>query len=395
MKTVSMTKLKGLALSTSALVLSAGASMGAQVFATDLIVQGSACVGIDCSSSESFGFDTLRLKENNLRLHFLDTSSSASFPSNDWRITINDSSNGGANYFAVEDATAGRIPFRIEAGAPVNALYVEADGDVGIKTANPVVDLHIVEGNTPTMRLEQDGSDGFTPQTWDVAGNEANFFIRDVTNGSKLSFRIRPGAPESSIDIASDGDVGVGTSSPDAPLHVRRTNGTAQLHVEDASSVSGNKTLLQLTNNAGRPRIQMTNSGNGGPAAGDWSISAGDTFVIQDRTTASNVFVMDGAGNLTITGSLITTGGGGACTVADPCDRVFDPEVYTVPSIQEHAALMWENKYLPAVGPTGPDYPINMTEKMLRMLNELEHAHIYIAQLEERVVDLEKAIVTE
>jgi hypothetical protein len=62
----------------------------AQVFATDVIVQGSMCVGIDCATSESFGFDTQRFKENNLRIHFNDTSASASFPSNDWRITIND-----------------------------------------------------------------------------------------------------------------------------------------------------------------------------------------------------------------------------------------------------------------------------------------------------------------
>ncbi len=190
----------------------------------DVIIQYSQCVGMDCVNGENFGFDTVRLKENNLRIHFQDTSSSASFPSNDWRIVANDSSSGGANYLAIEDSTAGRIPFRVEAGAPANTLYVEADGDVGIKTANPVVDVHVVEGNTPTMRLEQDGSDGFTAQTWDVAGNEANFFIRDATNGSRLVFRIRPGAPESSIDIAGDGDVGVGTSSPAADLHVRRTD---------------------------------------------------------------------------------------------------------------------------------------------------------------------------
>ena len=56
------------------------------VIRDDLIVDGSACVGFDCVNGESFGFDTMRLKENNLRLHFQDTSSSASFPSNDWRI---------------------------------------------------------------------------------------------------------------------------------------------------------------------------------------------------------------------------------------------------------------------------------------------------------------------
>jgi hypothetical protein len=34
----------------------------------DVIVQGSLCVGLDCVNNESFGFDTIRLKENNTRL---------------------------------------------------------------------------------------------------------------------------------------------------------------------------------------------------------------------------------------------------------------------------------------------------------------------------------------
>ena len=185
-----------------------------QVFLDDVIVDGSICIGLDCVNGESFGFDTQRLKENNLRIHFDDTSSSASFPSNDWRITINDSSNGGASYFAVEDATAGRIPFRIIAGAPANSLYVDAQGDVGMGTANPVVEVHVTDGDSPTLRLEQNGSSGFTSQTWDIAGNETNFFVRDVTNGSLLPFRIRPGAPSNSIYVDPEGDIGLGTANP-------------------------------------------------------------------------------------------------------------------------------------------------------------------------------------
>lgn len=72
----------------------------------DVIISFSLCVGNDCVSGESFGFDTFRLKENNLRLHFQDTSNSASFPTNDWRIVANDSTNGGASYLAFEDSTA-------------------------------------------------------------------------------------------------------------------------------------------------------------------------------------------------------------------------------------------------------------------------------------------------
>jgi hypothetical protein len=210
-----------------------------QVILDDLIVDGSICAGMDCVNGESFGFDTIRLKENNLRIRFVDTSSTSSFPSRDWQITVNDSANGGANKFSIDDIDGGRTPFTIEAGAPSHSLYVDDGGRVGFGTSTPVVDLHVKSGNTPTLRLEQDGSSGFTPQTWDVAGNEANFFLRDATNGSTLPFRIRPGAPTSSIDIASDGDVGLGTDSPAASLHVAQAGDAEGIYLKSDSATDG------------------------------------------------------------------------------------------------------------------------------------------------------------
>jgi hypothetical protein len=65
-------------------------------------------------------------------------------------------------------------------------------------------------GNTPTLRLEQDDSYGWVPQTWDIAGNENSFFILDVTNGLTVPFRIRPGAATGSIEIQADSDVKIG-----------------------------------------------------------------------------------------------------------------------------------------------------------------------------------------
>ena len=191
----------------------------------DLIVGGSACIGFDCVNGESFGFDTIRLKENNLRIKFVDTSTSASFPTNDWQLTANDSSNGGANKFSIDDIDAGRTPFTIEAGAPSHSLYVDGGGQIGLGTSTPVVEMHMVDGNTPTMRLEQDGSSGFSQQTWDVAGNETNFFIRDASNGSKLPFRIFPNAPSDALTIeGSTGDIGLGTKDPKANLDVRSSD---------------------------------------------------------------------------------------------------------------------------------------------------------------------------
>ena len=215
-------------------------------------MDGSICVGTDCNNGESFGFDTIRLKENNLRIKFQDTSTTASFPSRDWQITANESENGGANKFSIDDIDGARTPFTIEAGAPSHSLYVDDGGRIGLGTSTPVVELHNKDGDTPTMRLEQDGTSGFTPQTWDVAGNETNFFIRDVTNGSTQPFKIFPDAPTNALTIeGTTGDIGLGTSSPEQDLHVFSSDGAGQVLIQEANGTTIDRPLLYLSNNGG------------------------------------------------------------------------------------------------------------------------------------------------
>jgi hypothetical protein len=73
----------------------------------DLIVVGSNCVGQDCVNNENLGFDTLRLKQNNTRIKFDDTSTGLGFPNNDWVLQANETASGGANRFMFFDDTAG------------------------------------------------------------------------------------------------------------------------------------------------------------------------------------------------------------------------------------------------------------------------------------------------
>src|SRR6185295_16982211 len=218
------------------------------VIPDDLIVQGSACVGLDCVSGEVFGFDTIRVKENNTRIQFDDTSA-AGFPLNNWQIRANSSGAGGASFLGFVDQGAagnsetGTIVFEVDAGAPANSLKVSSNGKVGLRTATPVLDLHITTGDTPAQRLEQTNKGGFTAQTWDIAGNEANFFVRDVTGGSRLPFRIRPGAPTSSLDISATGDVGIGTASPSFPLDVSNASASVARFISTAAANAVNVTL--------------------------------------------------------------------------------------------------------------------------------------------------------
>lgn len=356
------------AITTAAFTFGANADF---VINDDLIVDGSACIGFDCVNGESFSFDTIRLKENNLRIKFDDTSVAAGFPSTDWQITANASANGGQAKFSIDDISGNRTPFTIEANARSHSLYVDDGGRIGIRTSTPSTELHIIDGDTPTVRLQQDGSSGFAPQTWDVAGNETNFFIRDVTNGSTLPFRIRPGAPTSSIFIDVDGDVGMGTTSPDGHLDIESGSDSTVLALTQTGAVSAK---WEMTNNSNTGRLVFGVDGGTDPFK---MASTAVENLLRVGIVANDQ--IDVAGNMILTGTITTSG---SCSVG--CDRVFDDD-YDMPTIAQHASYMWENRHLPAVGPTPEKGPMNLSQKVGGILNELEKAHIYIEQLHKRV----------
>ena len=265
------------------------------VQAQDLVVDGSLCVGFDCPANPAFGFDTIRLQENNLRIHFDDTSVAAAFPRNDWGFQANDSANGGDEFMAIIDRTANRQVLRVDAGARSNALYVDSAGDVGFGTSSPVVELHAVRGDTPTLRLEQDGSSGFTPQTWDVAGNEAGFFIRDATNGSTLPFRILPGASSQSLVIDGDDEIGIGVgTNPRVKLHI--SNGGAV----QAAPNAGDDMIIQ---DDGPVRFALINTSPTGGTNEIWTFTNNNTMRLSAGLDDPE-FVLDESGNLTILGTL-------------------------------------------------------------------------------------------
>ncbi len=334
-----------------------------QVILDDLIVDGSACIGQDCVNGESFGFDTIRLKENNLRIKFQDTSSTASFPTQDWQITINDSSNGGANKFSIDAISpVSNTPFTIEAGAPSHSLYVDDGGRLGVGTSTPVADFHAKSGNTPTLRLEQDGSSGFAAQTWDLAGNEANLFIRDATNGSRLPFRIRPSAPTDSIDIKDNGNVEFGADTAAKEIKV--------------DSLDGAGNYGQLTFRRGN--------------TDEWGFGNTDAnfYVFNYESTHNHdaLIINRATGNVTITHDLVVSG---QCSEVDgPCapDYVFEPG-YELLSLGDLQNFVQENRHLPNVPSASEIHEngINTREFNFAMLEKIEELVLYTLEQQETI----------
>ena len=313
----------------------------------DHSIAGDLCVGGRCTDNESLPTGPLHLKQDMLSIRAYDTSDLIGFASNDWVLRFNESGQGGQSFFAVHDETAGLTPFRVDAGAPENALRVDATGNIGIGTGLPLVNLHTYDSDGAGILMEDNAGQWFVTGTQDA-------FVLFEPQSPAIPFQIRSGAPDASIHVAANGNVGLGTHAPGAPLEVVN-NSTFSYFRLTARQAAVNRSV----------DVTFT----GGPlGTGELRYNIVDGDGPEMKLNAN--------GDIEIGGTLIT----GGPTCASGCDAVFDAAFERL-SGTDHAALMWENGHLPAVGPTLPGQPMNVSEKMGAMLNELEHAHIYIEEL--------------
>ena len=196
------------------------ASQADEVIIDDLIVVGSECLGLDCDLDEEFGFSTMLLKENNLRIFMHDTSISASFPTNDWEIIANDSANEGASFLGIADRLPGwpTVSGGGSCDSGVNSgAQCTGDGDC----SGVCVDAGIADGQV--CFVGGTTCEGFGGSCDGAGSCEA---------GGNIVLLIEAGAPSNSLKIDSAGYVGLGTDAP-----------AAELDVEGDAIVRGNLTV--------------------------------------------------------------------------------------------------------------------------------------------------------
>jgi uncharacterized coiled-coil protein SlyX len=378
-----------------------------QVVNDDQIVRGSICVGsTDCAGdgSESFGTAYLKLKGADPVLLFQDSTSTPGSPTTDWRL----SGNNGGDRFTLEDADHGTVPFVTEANAPDNALYINSSGNVGLGTATPAHELHIRVGHSPTLRLEQDGTPLFSPQKWDLGGNDSSFFIRDAgpTGGStRLPFQIRVEAPTDSFVIDRLGRVGLGTFTPRGNLHIfggatddvfngigpdpsptptanafnfgysgnSFGSGSGFFNVRPAIGVAGvappNPSLRFATGDT--QRMIIDNLGNIG--IGDFGAFPGNPGVAPSARlhVRGNVLV---EGNVQVVGGAFIDDG----TTLNVPDYVFAPD-YQLRPLSEVAAYIARERHLPEI-PSAQEIQkqgIHLGEMQMRLLKKIEELTLY------------------
>lgn len=119
---------------------------------------------------------------------------------------------GNDQNYSVNDATGANTPFQILSGCPSNTLSL-FNGGVAIGATYPEQKLHIRDGG---VRFE----DTNVFQKWDLFADATAFELVDFTNASHIPFSVLPGAPHRSLFINSNGNIGLGTGTPTAGLHL-------------------------------------------------------------------------------------------------------------------------------------------------------------------------------
>lgn len=202
-----------------------------------------------------------------------------------------------------------------------------------------------------------------------------------------------------------EGDnVGIGTATPAAPLHVATGKGEVRVTSTGAAtsdhasllleSVGGSVTTgYDIRANATTGALEFREPANSGTALKFRSGAANNSVVVGPEQGGfarvgigtANPQGAAGAHSLDVNGAIYQRGS------QLHADYVFEPG-YRVESIEEHSAFMWENRHLPAVPARRVDADgleiVELGSHRRGILEELEKAHIYIEQLNQAIEEL-------
>ena len=192
-------------------------------------------------------------------------------------------------------------------------MRIKGNGNVGIGTNNPTAKLHIVQGNSGGVAAILLSTDEST-----IQGPSANTQIRMGSNLVLSASNVIPINTNGSerVRITSDGNVGIGTTSPITKLQVRDGAITAGT----TTSTSGT-TMLVGQYNDGNLTVFGTEYSSGGPMLGYGVTPSTTSAAAFLSSTGVNVYrsayVQDGGTHRWYTGAVQTVAIGNAVSISE------------------------------------------------------------------------------
>jgi hypothetical protein len=279
-------------------------------------------------------------------------------------------------------------------------------GKLGIGIATPLEKLH-VEGNiyigTNQMQfLSSNGGNNrihsATTGSWTFKSRFDDMVLdagESAGNERKIFFRT---AGSDRMMINSDGNVGLGTITPQEKLHV------------EGNVYIGTNQMQFLSSNGGNNRIHSATTGSWtfksrfDDMVLDAGESAGNERKIFFKTAGSDRMIINSDGNigigttspdqkLTVKGIVHTQEVRVDLTGAVTPDYVFEPD-YNLTSLSEIETYVKENKHLPEV-PSAKQMEeegLNLKEMNLLLLKKVEELTLYVIDLKNENIEQQKKL---
>lgn len=296
-----------------------------------------------------------------------------------------------------------------------NNLYYN-NGNVGIGTMGPNANMHIknptdfasleIESNNGRAVLRLNGSE--TTDGEYVGG--INFFsdsnhaarITNIRDGSvekgKLIFGTTPAGsflPVTRMTIGSDGNVGIGTTIPEEELHIAGysdpvTEERPKILLENLNTNSDNGAAIKFRGRNACYTIGIDHMWDGSNNFYLWDYNTEEYRILVDSSGNVGIGTTNPQGTLDVNGAIYQRGS------SLHADYVFEPD-YKLESIEEHSEFMRKEKHLKAVPKAKEDENgneiIEYGSHIKGILEELEKAHLYIAQLNDAINEQQRIIL--
>ncbi len=163
-----------------------------------------------------------------------------------------------------------------------NDLIVK--GDVGVGTASPQATLHVVSDAFPNVRVTQTDNTDFARLMLDGNGSTVQLNVGSPGSSSPHTFNIyRPGVGNM-VSIPQNGYVGIGTSTPDATLHVA-SDALPNVQITQTDDTD----FARLSLEAGGNEYQLSAGGPSSSLPGVFNIYRAGSGNVFSITPAANV----------------------------------------------------------------------------------------------------------
>lgn len=270
----------------------------------------------------------------------------------------NDGTNGTVPVYSGSATLNGTSPISVSGGnvgigTPTPAEALEVDGNVKATRFRSTRYLNLTDANTEEIQF----------------GNVADGPISFLTNNADRLF------------IESNGNVGIGTTSPATKLHVATASGNTPLQMtvgsetwqvgQNVGAGSSDNTFGFYSSTFGpshsyAPVMTMTNGGNVGVG------------------TTSPQYPLSVNGTIQAKEVLVNTGW---------ADYVFQPD-YRVRTLAEVSAFIKANHHLPGIPSEAEveEKGVSLGEMQARLLAKIEELTLQLIQLDEKNRELEKRV---